>query len=66
MTETGGAAVAIIDSRNTTLNLVTGLEAKVTDRLSTRVSYAVDYDSNPATGRATTDTMTRFGLVYGF
>lgn len=66
VTETGGAAVAIIDSRNTTLNLVTGLEAKVTDRLSTRVSYAVDYDSNPATGRATTDTMTRFGLVYGF
>lgn len=66
VTETGGAAIAIVDSRNTTLNLVTGLEAKVTDRLSTRVSYAVDYDSNPAPGRATTDTMTRFGLVYGF
>ncbi len=66
VTETGGAALAIIDSRSTTLNLVTGLEAKVTDRLTTRVSYAVDYDSNPAATRAATDTMTRFGLVYGF
>ncbi|MXO74023.1 DUF481 domain-containing protein [Altererythrobacter aerius] len=62
----GGAAVALVDSRSTTVNLVSGLEAKVTRRLSTRVSYSVDYDSEPAIGRATTDTMTRFGFVYGF
>ena len=66
VTEAGGAAVAIIDSRNTTLNLVTGIEAKVSDRLSTRFSYAVDYDSNPPIGKVNTDTISRFSFVYGF
>lgn len=66
VTETGGALVAIVDSRSTTLNLVTGLEAKVSDRLSTRFSYAVDYNSNPPAGRMNTDTISRFSLVYGF
>lgn len=64
--ETGGAALILIDSRSTTLNLLTGLEAKVSDRLSTRFSYAVDYASNPPAGKRTTDTISRFSLVYGF
>lgn len=64
--EGGGAAVAIIDSRNTTINVITGLEAKVSERLSTRFSYAVDYDSNPLPGKLDTDTTSRFSLVYGF
>jgi putative salt-induced outer membrane protein len=67
VTETGGAAaVLLVDSRSTTVNLVTGLEAKVSDRLSTRFSYAVDYNSNPPAGRVDTDTISRFSLVYGF
>ncbi len=66
VTETGGAAVAIINSRSTTLNLVTGIEAKVSDRLSTRFSYAIDYNSNPPVGKMTTDTISRFSFVYGF
>jgi putative salt-induced outer membrane protein len=67
VTETGGAAaVLLVDSRSTTVNLITGLEAKVSDRLSTRFSYAVDYNSNPPSGRADTDTISRFSLVYGF
>jgi putative salt-induced outer membrane protein len=67
VTETGGAAaVVLVDSRSTTVNLATGLEAKVSDRLSTRLSYAVDYNSNPPAGRADTDTISRFSLVYGF
>ena len=67
VTETGGAAaVLLIDSRSTTVNLVTGLEAKVSDRLSTRFSYAVDYNSAPPAGRGNTDTISRFSLVYGF
>ncbi|GGD92193.1 hypothetical protein GCM10011515_09870 [Tsuneonella deserti] len=66
VTESGGAATLLVDSRSTTLNLVTGLEAKVSDRLSTRFSYAVDYDSNPPAGRVATDTISRFSLVYGF
>lgn len=64
--EAGGQATAIIDSRNTSLNLVTGLDAKVSDRLSTRLSYQVKYDSDPAPGAVTTDTLSRFSLVYGF
>ena len=46
--------------------LTTGLEAKVSDGLSTRLSYTVDYDSNPPTGAVSTDTQSRFTLVYGF
>lgn len=64
--ETGGSATVIVDSSRTTLNLVTGLEAKMTDRLTTRLSYAVDYDSNPPAQAVSTDTLTRFTLVYGF
>lgn len=64
--ETGGAATIIIDGSNTTVNLVTGLDAKLTDRLRTRVSYAVDYDSDPPLGSVSTDTISRFTLVYGF
>lgn len=64
--ETGGAATIIIDGSKTTVNLVTGLDAKLTDRLRTRVSYAVDYDSDPPLGSVSTDTISRFTLVYGF
>ena len=66
VTETGGAALVFVDSRSTTINLVTGLEAKVSDRLSTRFSYAVDYDSNPPVGKVNTDSISRFSVVYGF
>ena len=64
--ESGGQATLFVDSRNTTLNLITGLEAKVSDRLTTRLSYQVDYNSDPRPGAVTTDTMSRFTLVYGF
>lgn len=64
--ETGGEAVVIVDSSNTTLNLVTGLDFKVTDALRARMSYELDYDSNPAVGKVSTDTATRASIVYGF
>lgn len=64
--ETGGNATLIVDSDNTTLALNSGLEAKISDRLSTRLSYALNYDSNPPPQGVTTDTMTRFTMVYGF
>jgi len=64
--ETGGSAVAIIDSRNTTLDLVTGLNAAISDKLSARVSYAVEYDSNPPPGAVQTDTLSRVTLIYDF
>jgi putative salt-induced outer membrane protein len=64
--ETGGTATLIVDSDNTTLALNSGLEAKISDRLSTRLSYTLNYDSNPPPQGVTTDTMTRFTMVYGF
>jgi putative salt-induced outer membrane protein len=62
----GGAATVLIDSNNTSILLTSGLEAKVSDRLTTRLSYTFDYDSNPPLGAVSTDTLTRFTLVYGF
>jgi len=64
--ETGGTATLIVDSDNTTLALNSGLEAKISDRLSTKLSYTLNYDSNPPPQGVTTDTMTRFTMVYGF
>jgi putative salt-induced outer membrane protein len=64
--ETGGKATLVVDSGNTTLALASGLEAKISDRLSTRLSYSLNYDSNPPPQGVSTDTMTRFTMVYGF
>lgn len=64
--ETGGQAVLIVDSANTSLNVITGLDAKVSNNLTARASYAIEYDSNPPLGAVKTDTLTRFTLVYGF
>ncbi len=64
--ETGGNATLIVDSDSTTLALNSGLEAKISDRLSTRLSYSLNYDSSPPPRGVSTDTMTRFTMVYGF
>jgi len=64
--DAGGSAVAIVDSNNVTLNFVTGLEGKISDSLTARLSFTVEYDSNPPAGAVSTDTLTRFTLVYGF
>lgn len=64
--ETGGSAIAIIDSRNTTLDLVTGLNAAISSKLSARLSYALEYDSNPPPGAVKTDTLSRVTLIYDF
>jgi putative salt-induced outer membrane protein len=64
--ETGGSAVAIIDSNNTTIDLVTGLNAKINSSLSARFSYAIEYDSNPPPGAVQTDTLSRVTLIYDF
>lgn len=64
--ETGGAATIIIDSSNTSIDLVTGLNAKINDSLTARFSYAVEYDSDPPAGAVQTDTLSRMTLIYGF
>ena len=64
--ETGTEALLVVDSANTTLNLTSGIDFKVSDRLRSRLTYNIEYDSNPGPGAETTDTLTRFPLVYGF
>ncbi len=64
--ETGGTAVAIIDSRNTSIDLTTGLDATIAKSLKARLSYAVEYDSNPPPGAVQTDTLSRVTLIYDF
>lgn len=44
----------------------TGIEAGISDALTARLSYTVEYDSGAPVGRAATDTLTRFTLIYGF
>jgi putative salt-induced outer membrane protein len=64
--DAGGSTTVIVDSDTTSVLLNTGLEATISDGLTTRLSYTVDYDSNPPAGAVSTDTLTRFTLVYGF
>ena len=66
MTETGGEAQLIVDSSNTTLNLVSGIDFKVSDRLRSRLTYQLEYNSNGGSPNEEVDTLTRFTLVYGF
>lgn len=66
LAETGSEATLIFDGSNTSLNFITGLDFKLSDRLNSRLSYQVDYDSNPPTGAVSTDTLTRATITYGF
>ncbi|HEU4651551.1 MAG TPA: DUF481 domain-containing protein [Croceibacterium sp.] len=66
VTDSGGSAVAFVDSNNLSINATTGLEARISDRLTTRLSYTIDYDSNPPPNAVSTDTLSRFTLVYSF
>ena len=64
--ETGGEVLLITDGSNTSITATTGLEAGITDALSARLAWTLEYDSNPPAGSLDTDTLTRFTLVYGF
>ena len=63
LTQTGSA---FLDSRGNTLSATTGLEAQLFGPLAARLSYNVQYESAPAAGRVSTDTLSRITLVYGF
>lgn len=63
LTQTGSA---FLDSRGNTLSATTGLEAQLFGPLAARLSYNVQYESQPTAGRVTTDTLSRITLVYGF
>ncbi len=59
-------ANAFIEPSNTTITSVTALEAGVSKGLAARVSYSVEHETRPVGGTIGTDTLTRFGMVYGF
>lgn len=59
-------ASAFIQSGNSSYLSTTGLEAGLGGSLSARVSYAVEHDTSPPAGAVSTDTLTRFTLIYGF
>lgn len=66
LAETGGEVQIIVDGSNTSINLVSGLDFAISEKLKSRLSYAVEYDSNPPDGAVSTDTLTRFTVIYGF
>lgn len=51
---------------NTTFSSRTALTTKLTGRLSARMSFNVQHETEPLFGRERTDTATRATLVYGF
>lgn len=54
------------DSENRTLNGTTALTTKLSGPLSARLSYNIQYESNPPEGLKTTNTLSRASLVYDF
>ena len=59
-------ASAILQFGNDTLFSRTSLEASLSERLSTRLSYLIEHDTEPPGNAAKTDTRTNFTLIYGF
>ena len=59
-------ASLVVEKGNTSILSTTGLETGISDELSARLSYTVDFDSDPPAGAVQTDTLTRFTLVYDF
>jgi len=59
-------ASAYIQSGNSSYVSITGVEAGLGGALSARLSYAIEHDTSPPPGAVSTDTLTRFTLIYGF
>lgn len=59
-------ASAFIEPTTMTINSITAFEVGVSKGLAARFSYAVEHETRPVSGAINTDTLTRFGLVYGF
>lgn len=60
------AASAYVDRERTTLFSVAALDSQLIGKLKARLSYTVQYESNPGGRRLPTDTTSRITLVYGF
>lgn len=56
----------VAEDTNNTLRAITGLQAKLTSRISSQISYDLRYQDRPLFGKEDTDTITRIGLTYDF
>lgn len=56
----------VSEDENNTLRTITGLQAKLTNRISSQISYDLRYQDKPLFGKEDTDTITRIGLTYDF
>lgn len=65
LTFTHGAS-AYWEEYNSTISSITAVNAKLIGPLTGRLSYAVQYESEPPAGRKTTDATSRASLVYSF
>lgn len=59
-------ASALLESGTSTFTSETSLEAQLVGALSARLGYVFEYESDPPSGRESTDTLTRATIVYGF
>lgn len=59
-------ASGYFDDSGNTLESTTAITTKLSGALSGRASFNVRYESDPPPARETTDTTTRFSLVYSF
>ena len=59
-------AAIYLERYNSTVRSVSAIEAKLLGPLSARLSYTVQYESQPVNGRVPTDRTSRASLVYTF
>ena len=56
----------VAENTNNTVRAITGLQAKLTSRISSQISYDQRYQDRPLFGKEETDTITRIALTYDF
>lgn len=56
----------VAEEDSNTIRAITGLQAKLTSRISSQISYDLRYQDRPLLGKEETDTVTRIGLTYDF
>ncbi len=59
-------ASAYYEDNNSTLTSLTGVDFGINGNLKARLSYLVEYDSDPGVGAVNTDTTSRVTLIYDF
>ncbi|MBL0924442.1 MAG: DUF481 domain-containing protein [Sphingomonadaceae bacterium] len=56
----------VADNSTNTVRSITGLQAKLTSRISSQISYDQRYQDQPLFGKDESDTITRIALTYDF